>query len=286
MTAAALSNELKSILTRAGVDDPAGDASLILESILGCTRAMLIARYNEEIAPELVEKAVAMAERRAIGEPIQYVLGEWSFMGREYIVGEGSLIPRDDTEVVVNAAFQLIKYVPSPVVIDLCSGTGIIAVTLKKEIPSAKVSAVEKSEEAFAYLERNAGLNNADIKLIHADLAGCADSFADASLDLLISNPPYIKSDDIAGLQREISYEPRLALDGGESGCDFYELIIRLWTKKLRPGGYIALELGEGQFDYVAALLTEYGYSDIKAHLDIQSIKRAITASLTKTNDR
>lgn len=278
MTAAALSNELKSILTRAGIDDPAGESALIIENVLGCTRAQLVAHRFDEIGGEQTAKAVAMAERRASGEPLQYILGIWPFMGRGYAVGEGVLIPRDDTEVAVRAALDMIKDVPSPAVIDLCSGSGIIAVTVKADRPDASVSAVEKSAEAYAYLLKNIALNSADITPIHADLCGCTERFADGTLDLIVSNPPYIKSDEIAGLQREISYEPRMALDGGESGYDFYELMIRLWTPKLKKGGCIAFELGEGQYEYVAGLLRQEGYKDIKGHLDIQGIKRAVTA--------
>ena len=278
MTAAALSNELRGILTRAGIDDPAGDSSLIIENVLGCTRAQLVARRFDEVSDEQAAEAAAMARRRAKGEPIQYVLSVWPFMGRDYAVGEGVLIPRDDTEVVVRAALDMARDIPSPTVTDLCSGSGIIAITLASQLTGADVFAVEKSAEAYGYLLKNIGLNNADIKPIHADLCVCLDSFKDGSLDMIISNPPYIKSDEIDGLQREISCEPRLALDGGESGYDFYELIIRLWTPKLKKGGAIALELGEGQYEYVAGLLRQNGYTDINGHLDIQGTIRAVTA--------
>ena len=282
MTVLALSNELKSILTRAGVENPAGDAELILEQVLGCTRALLVAHHLDPIEPDQADEAVAMARRRAIGEPIQYVLGSWSFMGRDYRVGEGVLIPRDDTEVVVRAVLDRMKGVPSPVAVDLCAGSGIIAVTLSAELTNAAVSAVEKSGEAFRYLEQNAALNNADITLIHADLCDCTDRIADASLDLIVSNPPYIPSGEIATLQSEVQYEPRIALDGGESGFDFYEQIIALWTPKLKNGGVIALELGEGQFAHVSDLLNKHGYTDIRGYEDIQGTIRAVTAVHTK----
>lgn len=278
MTAAALSNELKAILTRAGVGNPAGDAGLILEKALGCTRAALIARCRDEIADDIAASAVAMARRRASGEPIQYVLGEWSFMGRDYLVGEGVLIPRDDTEVVVRAALELMNGVPSPSVADLCAGSGIIAITLACELREPCVTAVEKSAEAFAYLEKNTARSHAALRLIHADLCDCADSFADRSLDLIISNPPYIPRAELPALQREVQYEPAMALDGGEDGTDFYELILRLWTPKLKEGGAIAFELGEEQYAPVAAMLNRHGYTDIKGYEDIQGTVRAVTA--------
>ena len=178
MTAAALSNELRGILTRAGIDDPAGDSSLIIENVLGCTRAQLVARRFDEVSDEQAAEAAAMARRRAKGEPIQYVLSVWPFMGRDYAVGEGVLIPRDDTEVVVRAALDMARDIPSPTVTDLCSGSGIIAITLASQLTGADVFAVEKSAEAYGYLLKNIGLNNADIKPIHADLCVCLDQYA------------------------------------------------------------------------------------------------------------
>ena len=278
MTAAALSNALKSILVRAGVENPDGDTSDIIGTILGYSRVDLLTRGNEEVSEAHSEKAIRLARRRASGDPIQYVIGSWSFMGRDYLVGEGVLIPRDDTEVVTRAALALLSPIPSPAVVDLCAGSGIIGITIKKERSDATVAAVEKSDEAFSYLERNCVMNEADVRLIRADLCNCAEEFGDGSLDMIVSNPPYIRSDEIASLQSEVQYEPRLALDGGEDGYDFYECILRLWTKKLKNGGVIAFELGEGQFDRVAGMLGEYGYTDIKGYLDIQGSTRAVTA--------
>lgn len=280
MTVPALTNTVKSLLTRAGIEDPFGETREILCAVLGCSRTELILR-NDEISDVESEEALAMARRRADGEPIQYVLGSWSFMGREYKVGEGVLIPRDDTEVVVGEALRLSKGFDHPVIVDLCSGSGIIAVTLAKELDSAAVYAVEKSEKAFSYLTDNIALNQANVEAIRADLRDCMDDFADGSLDMIVSNPPYIRSDEIAGLQSEVQYEPRLALDGGESGYDFYEMIISLWSRKLREGGVIAFEIGEGQFDRIAGLLTAAGYTDVKGTPDIQGITRAVTAHTT-----
>ena len=284
MTVVALSNALKSILSRSGVDNPDGDAAEIIQSTLGFTRVDLLTRGETEVSPECEEKAIQLARRRADGEPIQYVLGSWSFMGRDYLVGEGVLIPRDDTEVVTAAALELLRDIASPKVVDLCAGSGIIGITIKKERPDAAVTAVEKGAEAFAYLRRNCENNHAELHLIQADLAECADEIPDGSLNMIVSNPPYIPSREIAGLQSEIQYEPRLALDGGEDGCDFYRMILAVWTKKLKKSGCIAFEIGEEQFDTIAGLLQQVGFTDIKGHLDIQGIIRAVTAVYISDN--
>ena len=150
--------------------------------------------------------------------------------------------------------------------------------TLAKELIAPTVSAVEKRPKAFTYLEKNIAAHQAEIRAILADLRDCTDSMEDNSLDLLVSNPPYIPSGEMATLQSEVQYEPRLALDGGEDGCDLYREIIRLWTPKLKPGGVIALELGEEQYEPVADMLRQCGYTDIRGYEDIQGITRAVTA--------
>ena len=284
MTVPALSNALKGLLTRAGVENPDGDVREILCTVLQCSHTALIMK-DEEISPALYNKAIEMAGRRAAGEPIQYVIGSWSFMGRDYTVGKGVLIPRDDTEVVVGEAIKLMKPIPSPAIVDLCSGSGIIAITLYKGLHNATVYAVEKSDEAYAYLEQNVLQHNADIRLIHADLADCVSDFADNSLDMIVSNPPYIRTDEIPTLQSEVQHEPAIALDGGTDGYDFYQMILRLWSCKLKEGGYIAVEIGEGQFETIRDLLEENGYSDIQGYPDIQGITRAVTARRESHSD-
>lgn len=277
MIVPALDNAVKSLLSRAGVENPDGDAREILCAVLECDRTQLILR-QDDIPEELCDKAIAMARRRSSGEPIQYILGSWSFMGRDYKVGEGVLIPRDDTEVVVTEALKLSGNTPDPVIVDLCAGSGIIAVTLAKELSNATVYAVEKSDAAFSYLTENITLNQAKVNAIHADLQYCVSDFADNSLDMIVSNPPYIRSAEIADLQQEVQYEPRLALDGGEDGYDFYKMIITLWTPKLKKSGAIAFEIGEGQFDTIALMLKHAGYTAISGTPDIQGITRAVTA--------
>ena len=265
-------------MTRAGVDNPDGDTREIVSTVIGCDYTQLFAFRDKEIDDASAEKAIEMARRRADGEPIQYVIGSWSFMGRDYTVGKGVLIPRDDTEVAVTQALKLIKNVPSPVIVDLCSGSGIIAITLERELSGAEVYAVEKSPEAYDYLKKNIGLNGSDTIPINADLNDCVGDFDDMSLDMIISNPPYIRTDELGGLQSEVQYEPKMALDGGESGFDFYDMIISKWSTKLKNGGYIVFEIGEGQFEYISELLINNGYTDIKGYPDIQGITRAITA--------
>ena len=201
------------------------------------------------------------------------------FMGFDFKVGRGVLIPRDDTEVVVNLCIDFLENRTEKKTVDLCSGSGAIAVALDK-ISGAEVTAVEIDETAFSYLETNVKENNSSVKPVMADALKICDTFADGELDLIVSNPPYIKSADIETLQKEVRLEPRLALDGGEDGCDFYREIVSRWSRKLKKGGALAFELGEGQADAVKALMTDKGFSDFKISLDFGGVQRAIIGTL------
>ena len=200
-------------------------------------------------------------------------------MGFDFKVGRGVLIPRDDTEVVVNLCIDFLENRTDKKTVDLCSGSGAIAVALDK-ISGAKVTAVEIDETAFSYLETNVKKNNSSVKPVMADALEICETFADGELDLIVSNPPYIKSADIETLQKEVRLEPRLALDGGKDGYDFYREIVSRWSRKLKKGGALAFELGENQADAVKALMAEQGFSDFKISLDFGGVQRAIIGTL------
>ncbi len=271
-------NLTKLELQKAGVSDPAFDTVYLFEHIFSLSRTDITV-YGDTTADERkLTKLSECVKRRINGEPVQYIIGKWYFMGNTFKVASGVLIPRDDTEVLVNASLELLKDRKSAKIVDLCSGSGIIAVTLKKYLENAEVYAVEKSDVAYSYLTKNTKLNSTDIKAIHADLYDCVDDFEDGSLDLIVSNPPYIKSDEIPTLQKEVQFEPTLALDGGKEGYDFYQGIISVWSRKLKANGIIAFELGEGQFEYVKELLENAGFTDIRGYLDLGGTTRALSA--------
>ncbi len=268
-------------LQKAGIRDAEFDTQILFEEILHLPRHEFLRDdflISEEIETELEEKI----SRRAGGEPLQYILGYWEFFGRKYFVGEGVLIPRDDTEVVLRASLPHLKSREESKILDLCSGSGILAITLKCEFPNADVTAVEISEKALTYLKKNAEHNNADIKIIGESLFDCYNSFEDSSLDLLISNPPYIKKSDLDNLQKEVLREPLLALDGGEDGCDFLRGIISLYTSKIKKGGMLAFELDAEEAEITKSLMLEKGFESIKIFEDLGGIPRAITGILRK----
>ena len=280
MTVGEAYRKTKDILTEAGFEAPAFEALCLVEKVFGFNRLALITRGEETAAPD--EKLALLAElteKRLSHEPLQYIIGKWSFMGIDLLVGEGVLVPRDDTEVVTSLCIDFLSGKENPSVIDLCAGSGAISLALEK-YANCKVTAVELSDKAFSYLTQNIKLNNSAVNALNGDIFACHKDIADNSLDLIVSNPPYIKSADIAALQEEVQHEPVMALDGGESGLDFYRRIVPLWKSKLKAGGALAFELGEGQYDEVCRILADNGFGGITESIDFGGIQRAIIGTL------
>lgn len=280
MTVSEAYRKTKDILTEAGFEAPAFEALCLTEKVFGFNRLALITKGEETVASE--EKLAVLAElteKRLNHEPLQYLLGKWSFMGIDLLVGEGVLVPRDDTEVVTSLCIDYLSCKESPNVIDLCAGSGAISLALEK-YANCKVTAVELSDKAFSYLTQNIKLNNSAVNALNGDIFECHKDIADNSFDLIVSNPPYIKTADIASLQKEVQHEPAMALDGGESGLDFFRRIVPLWKSKLKAGGALAFELGEGQYDEVSRILANNGFGGITESIDFGGVQRAIIGTL------
>lgn len=206
------------------------------------------------------------------GEPLQYVIGKWDFYKSEFYVGEGVLIPRPETEELVELAVKHLKTVTNPVIIDLCSGSGCIGISIAKAVLNSKVYCIEKSKDAFKYLEKNAKNCN-NVILINEDISNDVDI---ENADLVISNPPYIKTSDLNELQDEVKKEPKMALDGGSDGLDFYRIINDKWNSKLKSSGELMLEIGEDQGADIVDVLTEF--TDIKVKKDMYGNDRMVVA--------
>lgn len=279
MTVKEVHNFTTDKLKKAGIETPAFNSLCLIERVFGLTQTDLITNGDAPADDSKIPKLNALTDRRIKGEPLQYILEEWEFYGYPLKVGKGVLIPRDDTEVVLRACLEYLKNIENPKVLDLCSGSGAIAIALAKET-NADVVAVEKSPLALSYLKENVKLNNASVQVVQGDIFNCMSKFSDKSFDLIVSNPPYIKADEIQSLQIEVSYEPQMALDGGNDGCDFYRHIVKHWSGKLRYGGLLAFELGEGQFNYVKGLMEAQGFRNISESLDFSGIQRVIKGTL------
>ena len=269
--------KLRGILSEAEIEAPELEARLLIEGVTGMNRASQIANSNSEISGEIQEKLISMAQKRAEHLPLQYILGKWNFMGFEFKVGEGVLIPRDDTEVLVGLCLDYLKNSNGKTALDLCAGSGAISVALDK-LANADVTAVELSDKAYNFLLEN--IKGTNIKPHKGDIFECYRDFEAKSFDLIASNPPYIKTAEIEALQTEVGYEPKTALDGGADGLDFYRAIARRWTPLLKSGGAMAFELGEGQAEYVGGLMADHGYINIKTAKDLGGTDRAIIGIL------
>ncbi len=265
-------------LTDAGVENAKNEALWILES-LGVSRRDLI--INSSFCPDSKVNAAflsAVADRSE-GLPLQYVIGEWDFYSYTFRVGEGVLIPRPESEMLVDSACEFLKGRENAVVYDLCAGSGCIGLSIAKQNPGCKVYLVEKSEKAAEYLRQNISLLEAEnAELVIGDIFK-PEFFDLPEADVLVSNPPYIASDVISTLQKEVLHEPVMALDGGKDGLDFYRAILGGWLSRVKQGGLIAFECGEEQTEAVANLFPDFCI-EVKEHTDIYGQPRMVTAKM------
>ena len=241
-------------LSRHGVEDADFDARQLLLHLFGIDGTRFLLDGDWPVGDADAAAYDALLARRAAGEPLQYILGQWDFYGGTFFVGPGVLIPRPETEQLTELCIERLGDGKAKTVYDLCAGTGCIGLSVAKACPRAEVYLFELHEAAFGYLKKNAdamALPNAHP--IKADvLRGCPAELP--APDVIVSNPPYIRAKELAGLQREVGFEPATALDGGEDGTVFYRAIAEKWLPLLKPGGFAAAECGEGQPETVAAL--------------------------------
>ena len=264
------------MLEPCSAEDSSFEADCIVADLLGCTNSALRLYSEKEIETATAEKAMDFAQRRLLHEPLQYILGKWEFYGREFYVGEGVLIPRPETELLIDSAISELKGKTQPVCYDLCSGSGCIGITVSKEIPDSRVFMLEKSEKAFGFLEKNVAHNGAaNCKPVIGDIF--EESPFEEKADIILSNPPYICSDVIPTLHPEVHKEPQMALDGGENGLVFYERIAKGWIKALKPDGIIAVEIGDEQGESVSALFRK-SFSDVRVIKDFSGNDRVVVA--------
>ena len=266
-------------LTESGCPDPEIDARWMAEDALGMTRAELKFESDRAIPPEQLRQLEAMLERRRAGEPVQYILGAADFMGLRFRIGPGALIPRQDTETLAEAALiDLRERAGTPAVLDLCAGSGCIGLSLASLAPDARVTLADASREALELARQNLHALGVRAELRHGDLF---DAVGRERFDVIVSNPPYIPTGELEGLQKEVRFEPRLALDGGADGLDFYRRIAAEVGKHLNPGGAIYLEVGYGEAQAVVELVkTHLPCRESGAIRDLNGIERVVYAKL------
>lgn len=269
--------EIKKSLEPVSKEEADFEADCILADLLGCSNSTLRLHFSDEIDETIIEKAMQAVAKRLENEPLQYILGKWEFYSMEFYVGQGVLIPRPETELLVDIAVSFLKEKKNPVCYDLCSGSGCIGISVAKELPDTTVYMLEKSDAAFEYLKKNVVLNSA---------VGCVPKLGDLfggavfekAADMIISNPPYIKSSVIGELQAEVQKEPHMALDGGEDGLAFYRAIAAGWLGTLKKGGMLAVEIGEEQSEDVKKIFEPY-FKEVKAVKDYYGNDRVVACT-------
>lgn len=277
MTLRSLYNEARRRLTAAGIDSPAFDAACLIELVFGVNRGDLLVRGQEEADAAGAEQFEALLRRREAREPLQYLLGAWEFMDMSLKTGPGVLCPREETELLCQTVAGYLKATPCRG-LDLCAGTGAVALGIARLCPKAEIQAVELSDQAAGYLRQNVEtFGEGRVQVVMGDVLSpeFAARFADGSLDFIVSNPPYIASGELPGLQEEVRQEPSLALDGGEDGLVFYRAIAKLWAPKLRTDGVLAVEIGEEQAEAVSALFAEAGIA-CRTEQDFNALDRVV----------
>ncbi|MBI5675364.1 MAG: peptide chain release factor N(5)-glutamine methyltransferase [Nitrospirae bacterium] len=266
--------EVTGILREYGIEGARKEAEILIAYGAGI-EALEMYRDNPDMTDSQIYAAEKLLSRRLLREPLSYIIGHEEFMDLTLEVGDGVLIPRPETELMAEHA---LKKRGAHTILDLCTGSGCLALALAMGIPSSQVYGVDISDVAIGYAKRNALRNNiSNVTFLHGDLF---EPFKDKKFfDLIISNPPYIRSGDIIGLQPEIrEWESKTALDGGEDGLDFYRRIILSASGYLKDRGRLMLEIGAGQSDDTAEMIRSAGYSCFRIIKDYNGIERIVEA--------
>lgn len=254
------------------IPDPRLDAEYLLAEVLGMPRLSLLLDKRRELTEQEKTAYEALIARRKQREPLQYILGSQSFMGFCFKTDPRALIPRNDTEALCEEALRHIR--AGSRVLDLCTGTGALAIAIQKLRPGARVTAADISGEALALARENAETLHANVRFVQGDLFAPA---AEEQFDVIVSNPPYIPDALRGQLQPEVEQEPPLALFAGADGLDFYRRIAAEAPAHLTAGGWLLLETGDGEADAVAALLQE-AFEEIRVFFDLSGLPRGISA--------
>ena len=281
--------ELRQVITGklrdAGVPDAAYDTFALLEYVSGMNRAAFELHKGENAGARQEEELLSLAERRARRIPLQHLLGETEFMGLKFYVCPDVLIPRPDTETLAEHVLQLCRRKRTPRILDLCTGSGCIAVSLAKYLPEALVDATDISGDALRCARRNAERNGCrSIRLAQGDLLEAyfpreEQSLPTGAYDVIVSNPPYIKTAEISTLMPEVrDHDPLLALDGHEDGLYFYRQIASQAPAYLKSQGHLCLEIGHDQAGDVSELLLRAGFSEPAVIKDLSGNDRVVTA--------
>ena len=256
------------------VESPKLKARLLLQYVLDKPRQYIIVYDNKEIDKQQQWQYFVNIEKLTKGVPLQHITHRQEFMKMDFFVDENVLIPRSDTEILVEEVIKIAQKYNSPRILDLCTGSGAIAISLKKFVPNADITAVDISEKALEIAQKNAKKLETKINLLKSDLFDKLDS---KKFDIIVSNPPYIRKDEIKKLSEEVQKEPKIALDGGEDGLDFYRIITEQAINYLKTGSFLCFEIGYNQKnDVIKIIEDEQNYKNTYCKKDLYGNDRII----------
>ena len=256
------------------VESPKLKARLLLQYVLDKPRQYIIVYDNKEIDKQQQWQYFVNIEKLTKGIPLQHITHRQEFMKMDFFVDENVLIPRSDTEILVEEVIKIAQKYNSPRILDLCTGSGAIAISLKKFVPNADITAVDISEKALEIAQKNAEKLEAKINFEKSDLF---DKLDNKKFDNIVSNPPYIRKDEIKKLSEEVQKEPKIALDGGEDGLDFYRIIAEQAINYLKTGSFLCFEIGYNQKnDVIKIIEDEQNYKNTYCKKDLYGNDRII----------
>lgn len=263
-------------LQAAGIEDAGIESGFLLEFLLGKPLPQLLMDGELPVPEAIVMQAETLCQRRAVHYPLQYLFGSWEFYGLSFEIGEGVLIPRADTETLVDIVCTLRSGQPQTRLLDLCSGSGCIPAAIATQLPEVSGAAIERESAAFSYLQKNLQQYAPQIQPVQGDVLDAILPNLYTGYDVITCNPPYLTEVDMQQLQPEVTFEPETALYGGADGLDFYRSISANWGSALRKSGWLVYEIGKGQEQDVAAILQQQGFSQITQQMDGNGIVRVV----------
>ncbi len=249
-------NQAVIMLKNENIEGPKNKARMLLQATLKKSKEYLMIYDTKEITPNQREQYIKNIKKLIAGEPLQYITGKQEFMKLNFLVNKNVLIPRQDTEILVEEVISISKNIPNPIILDLCTGSGAIAISLAKYIKNTKIYATDISEKAIEIAEKNAEFNGVinNIEFIESDLF---TRLKNLKFDIIVSNPPYIEERELKKLPKDVQNEPQIALNGGKDGLKFYREILENGYKFLNRQGYLCLEIGYNQKQSVLKILQE-----------------------------
>ena len=268
-------NQAVTDLKNANVPDYIFDVNILFEEAFGLKKINLYMSDISSVTQKELDLFNNMVEKRCLRTPLQYILGKWDFYNLEFFVGDGVLIPRQDTEILCETIINTHFDTP-PTVIDLCSGSGCVGMTIERNLSTKKTILVEYSQKAFSYLEKNLLHNGSNCTPILGDIFKVVNDFENNFFDVVVSNPPYIQTSVMLSLSDEVKKEPSLALDGGDTGLYFYENITKLYYPKIKKDGYLFFEIGFDQGESVSNILKSAGFTGVSVLNDYGNNPRVV----------